>query len=291
MRSAASSTTNTATTPTDDQRISHDDVHRGLTHRRLRTRRRAGGAALLALADAALLLDPAPASADFDGRVATRGASMCNAAASRSRSRSMRELAVLQLRAALGRDDAHARPEPLDQPGPLARAERRPTPRCRRAARPACSTCSACWPPGPPDELNRHSSSSAAITQVRVMRRRSGTAKPKGPRLAISAIRISLDKYPDPEYSESVAKAGRANPLALAVLACLYERPMHPYEVAQTLRSRAKHESIRLNFGSLYGVVEQLEKPRLRRAPARPCAKAGARSGRSTRSPTPGRAS
>ena len=33
----------------------------------------------------------------------------------------------------------------------------------------------ACCPPGPPDELNRHSSSSGAITQVRVMRRRSGT--------------------------------------------------------------------------------------------------------------------
>jgi len=27
-----------------------------------------------------------------------------------------------------------------------------------------------------------------------------------------------------------------SNPLALAVLACLHERPMHPYEVAQTLR-------------------------------------------------------
>jgi DNA-binding PadR family transcriptional regulator len=35
---------------------------------------------------------------------------------------------------------------------------------------------------------------------------------------------------------------------------------MHPYEVAQTLRARAKHESIRLNYGSLYGVVEALEK-------------------------------
>lgn len=35
---------------------------------------------------------------------------------------------------------------------------------------------------------------------------------------------------------------------------------MHPYEVAQTLRSRAKHESIRLNYGSLYGVVELLER-------------------------------
>jgi DNA-binding PadR family transcriptional regulator len=52
----------------------------------------------------------------------------------------------------------------------------------------------------------------------------------------------------------------RRNPLALAILACLYERPMHPYEVAQTLRQRAKHESIRLNFGSLYSVVEGLER-------------------------------
>jgi DNA-binding PadR family transcriptional regulator len=35
---------------------------------------------------------------------------------------------------------------------------------------------------------------------------------------------------------------------------------MHPYEAAQTLRSRAKHESVRLNFGSLYNVVDQLER-------------------------------
>jgi DNA-binding PadR family transcriptional regulator len=52
----------------------------------------------------------------------------------------------------------------------------------------------------------------------------------------------------------------RSNPLALAVLVCLYERPMHPYEVAQTLRQRAKQESVRLNYGSLYAVVEALEK-------------------------------
>ena len=52
----------------------------------------------------------------------------------------------------------------------------------------------------------------------------------------------------------------RSNPLALAVLAQLYEAPMHPYEIAQTLRSRGKHESVRLNYGSLYGVVESLEK-------------------------------
>ncbi len=52
----------------------------------------------------------------------------------------------------------------------------------------------------------------------------------------------------------------RSNPLALAVLVCLHEKPMHPYEVAQTLRQRAKQESVRLNYGSLYAVVESLEK-------------------------------
>src|ERR1700733_10229554 len=35
---------------------------------------------------------------------------------------------------------------------------------------------------------------------------------------------------------------------------------MHPYEVAQTLRKRAKQESVRLNYGSLYAVVDGLEK-------------------------------
>jgi len=52
----------------------------------------------------------------------------------------------------------------------------------------------------------------------------------------------------------------RSNPLALAVLVCLYEKPMHPYEVAQTLRARAKEQSVRLNYGSLSAVVESLEK-------------------------------
>jgi DNA-binding PadR family transcriptional regulator len=52
----------------------------------------------------------------------------------------------------------------------------------------------------------------------------------------------------------------RSNPLALAVMVCLAERPMHPYEVATTLRQRQKHESVRLNYGSLYAVVESLEK-------------------------------
>jgi DNA-binding PadR family transcriptional regulator len=57
-----------------------------------------------------------------------------------------------------------------------------------------------------------------------------------------------------------MATRRRNNPLALAVLMCLYERPMHPYEVATTLRHRHKNESVRLNYGSLYAVVGSLEK-------------------------------
>ena len=51
-----------------------------------------------------------------------------------------------------------------------------------------------------------------------------------------------------------------SNPLALAVLACLNERPMHPYEISTTLRNRGKEQSIKLNYGSLYAVVESLQK-------------------------------
>jgi DNA-binding PadR family transcriptional regulator len=61
-------------------------------------------------------------------------------------------------------------------------------------------------------------------------------------------------------------KWSRSNPLALAVLVTLYEKPMHPYEVAQTLRHRAKQESVRLNYGSLYAVVDSLEKKGLIKA-------------------------
>jgi DNA-binding PadR family transcriptional regulator len=50
------------------------------------------------------------------------------------------------------------------------------------------------------------------------------------------------------------------NLLALAVLSCLTERPMHPYEISTTLRSRGKEDSIKLNYGSLYSVVESLQK-------------------------------
>src|SRR5215470_14312947 len=51
-----------------------------------------------------------------------------------------------------------------------------------------------------------------------------------------------------------------SNPLALAVLASLWERPMHPYEMATTMRERGKEHSIKLNYGSLYTVVDSLAK-------------------------------
>ncbi|MGO9997825.1 MAG: PadR family transcriptional regulator [Acetobacteraceae bacterium] len=48
--------------------------------------------------------------------------------------------------------------------------------------------------------------------------------------------------------------------LALAVLALLFERPMHPYEMAATMRERHKEESIKLRYGSLYTVVDTLQR-------------------------------
>jgi len=57
-----------------------------------------------------------------------------------------------------------------------------------------------------------------------------------------------------------MSKRPVSNPLALAVLACLWERPMYPYEMTTTLRERGKEDSIRLNFGSLYAVIKSLEK-------------------------------
>ena len=79
-------------------------------------------------------------------------------------------------------------------------------------------------------------------------------------------VTVTFDEYPRSSILHRMPTRSRTNPLALAVLACLYERPMHPYEVAQTLRQRAKHESIRLNYGSLYSVVEGLDRRGLIRA-------------------------
>jgi len=57
-----------------------------------------------------------------------------------------------------------------------------------------------------------------------------------------------------------VAQPHPSNPLALAVLALLFERPMHPYEMAATLKQRHKDESIKIRYGSVYTVIELLLK-------------------------------
>jgi len=50
------------------------------------------------------------------------------------------------------------------------------------------------------------------------------------------------------------------NLLALTLLAQLHERPMYPYEIASVLRERGKDQAIKINWGSLYTVVQNLEK-------------------------------
>ncbi|WNM34082.1 PadR family transcriptional regulator [Streptomyces sp. Li-HN-5-11] len=51
-----------------------------------------------------------------------------------------------------------------------------------------------------------------------------------------------------------------SNPLALTVMTTLWQKPMHPYEIAQTLRRQGKDASTKVNYGSLYTVVQNLEK-------------------------------
>jgi len=58
--------------------------------------------------------------------------------------------------------------------------------------------------------------------------------------------------------TQAVTRRKVSNPLALAVLGLLLERPMHPYEMSRTLRDRNKEGSIKLNYGSLYSVVDKL---------------------------------
>src|SRR5271157_3107850 len=48
--------------------------------------------------------------------------------------------------------------------------------------------------------------------------------------------------------------------LALSLLTLLMERPMYPYEMAAALRERGKDQAIKINWGSLYTVVQNLEK-------------------------------
>ncbi len=51
-----------------------------------------------------------------------------------------------------------------------------------------------------------------------------------------------------------------SNLLALSLLTLLMQRPMYPYEMAAALRERGKDQAIKINWGSLYTVVQNLEK-------------------------------
>ena len=51
-----------------------------------------------------------------------------------------------------------------------------------------------------------------------------------------------------------------SNLLALSLLTLLTERPMYPYEMASMLRDRGKDNAIKINWGSFYTVVQNLEK-------------------------------
>jgi len=51
-----------------------------------------------------------------------------------------------------------------------------------------------------------------------------------------------------------------SNLMALSLLSLLMERPMYPYEMASKLREYGKDQAIKINWGSLYTVVQNLEK-------------------------------
>lgn len=51
-----------------------------------------------------------------------------------------------------------------------------------------------------------------------------------------------------------------ANLMALAVLATVYQRPMHRYEMASLMRERGKDQDLDLKMGSLYTVVQNMAK-------------------------------
>lgn len=61
-------------------------------------------------------------------------------------------------------------------------------------------------------------------------------------------------------YMPGEVTSTEISPLALSVLELLDEHPMHPYELASTMRARHQDEFIRLNFGSLYHTVDGLER-------------------------------
>src|SRR6188508_3646392 len=58
--------------------------------------------------------------------------------------------------------------------------------------------------------------------------------------------------------------APRRSPLALAVLALLYEEPMHPYQMQVLIKERGKDEVINVRQrASLYQTIERLLRTKL----------------------------
>jgi len=51
-----------------------------------------------------------------------------------------------------------------------------------------------------------------------------------------------------------------SNLLALSLLSLLTQQPMYPYQIASVLRERGKDQAIKINWGSLYTIVHNLEK-------------------------------
>ncbi len=79
-----------------------------------------------------------------------------------------------------------------------------------------------------------------------------------------------------------------ANLMALAVLATVVQRPMHRYEMASVMRARGKDRDMDIKWGSLYTVVQNLERNGSSNRSVSP-ARERVLSARCTRSPTPAR--
>jgi DNA-binding PadR family transcriptional regulator len=52
----------------------------------------------------------------------------------------------------------------------------------------------------------------------------------------------------------------KIGPLAMAAMGLLEERPRHPYDIAFTMQQRHMDKHIKLSLGTLYHVVEQLQR-------------------------------
>jgi DNA-binding PadR family transcriptional regulator len=58
----------------------------------------------------------------------------------------------------------------------------------------------------------------------------------------------------------AIERSRLRSPLALAVLSLLHERPMHVYEMKTLMRERGHDNVVKLTGGSIYDMLERLEK-------------------------------